>query len=86
METKSKSDDRKGFKHILKKHYVKNDLETIDIINIAEVVQRGIKLSKKGVSNSALTVYMSLKKQKEHRLVLKDMKDDSFVITYYKKR
>ncbi len=58
----------------------------LDIINIAEVVQRGIKLSKKGVSNSALTVYMSLKKQKEHRLVLKDMKDDPFVITYYKKR
>lgn len=59
-----KGDDKKGFRHILERHYRLNDLEAMDILNIIDVFKRGIKLNEFGVSNKDLEVYMSLKQQK----------------------
>lgn len=78
-------DGRKGFRHILEGHYKPNDLEAIDILNMIDICKRGIKLNEEGVNNSELDVYMSLKQQKEHRLVLKKVDGDSWVVTFYRK-
>ena len=80
-----KGDEKKGFRHILEGHYKPNDLEAIDILNIADVFKRGIKLHEEGVSNKGLDVYMSTKQQKEHRLVLKKVSDGSWIVTFYRK-
>lgn len=78
-------DDKKGFRHILEKHYKPNDLEAMDILNIIDVFKRGLKLNEEGVNNSNLEVYMSLKQQKEHRLVLKKVTESSWIVTFYRK-
>lgn len=78
-------DKKKGFKHILERHYKPNDLEAVDILNIIDVFKRGLKLNEFGVSNNDLEVYLSLKNQKEHRLVLKKVDDNSWVVTFYRK-
>ncbi len=48
-----KGDDKKGFKHILQRHYNTNkgNLSTMDILNISDIIERGIRLSNRGVSN-----------------------------------
>ncbi len=78
-------DEKKGFKHILLKHYHPNDLTALDIVNIYEIVKRGIKLANAGVSNSNLDVYRFLKSDNDFRLVLKPQKDNSWVVTFYRK-
>lgn len=78
-------DDKKGFRHILEGHYKLNDLEAIDILNMIDVFKKGIKLHEEGVSNTDLDVYMSLKQQKEHRLVLKRVEENHWIVTFYKK-
>jgi hypothetical protein len=78
-------DEKKGFKHILLKHYRSNDLTAIDIINIYEIAKRGIKLGTEGVSNDDLDVYMFLKNDNNFRLVLKPQKSNSWVVTFYRK-
>lgn len=78
-------DDKKGFRHILEKHYSPNDLEAMDILNMMDICKNGMKLNEKGVSNNELTVYMSLKNQKEHRLVLNEIKENYFVVSAYRK-
>jgi len=78
-------DEKKGFKHILLKHYHPNDLKALDIINIYETVKRGIKLANAGVSNSNLDVYRFLKSNNDFRLVLKPQKDNSWIVTFYRK-
>jgi len=78
-------DEKKGFRHILEKHYRANDLGAMDILNIIDVFKRGVKLNTFGVSNNDLEVYMSLKHQKEHRLVLKKSDDNSWIVTFYRK-
>ncbi|QFR49700.1 hypothetical protein FJR48_08120 [Sulfurimonas lithotrophica] len=78
-------DDKKGFRHILEKHFYPNDLEAMDILNMMDICKRGMKLNEVGVSNQDLTVYMSLKNQKEHRLVLNEVRKNFFVVTAYKK-
>ena len=81
----AKGDIKKGFIHILLRHYKKNDLEAMDIINIFEIYDRGIKLSNNGVSNTHLEVYMKLSKGKDLRLILNPIKNNSWIITAYKK-
>ena len=66
----SEGDEKKGFMHILLRHYKTNDLEAMDIINIFEIYIKGIKLAEESVSNKHLIVYMKLSNQKEFRLVL----------------
>jgi hypothetical protein len=78
-------DDKKGFRHIIEKHYKSNDLEAMDILNIIDVFKSGMKLNEEGVSNNNLEVYMSLKKQKEHRLVLKKVEKNTWIVTFYRK-
>jgi hypothetical protein len=78
-------DEKKGFKHILLKHYRSNDLTAIDIINMYEIAKRGIKLGTEGVSNDGLDVYMFLKNDNNFRLVLKPQKSNSWVVTFYRK-
>ena len=78
-------DEKKGFKHILLRHYHPNELTALDILNIYEVVKRGIKLANEGVSNNNLDVYRLLKSDNDFRLVLKPQKDNSWVVTFYKK-
>ncbi len=82
-------DERKGFRHILEKHFCKGcegEIEAMDILNLSDVFERGLQLANQGVSNSNLEVFMSLKDQKEHRLVLKKINDGSLVVTLYTKK
>ena len=78
-------DDKKGFRHILQKHYAPNDLETIDILNLPILFKDSIKLIKDGVSNNELCVYRMLKNQKDLRLITNETKDNKLVVTSYKK-
>lgn len=80
-------DSKKGFKHILEQHYCKGckgEITTMDILNITDIIERGIKLSKVGVSNSNLIVYKKIKGIEQHKLVLKPTSDGNFVVTMYK--
>jgi len=79
-----KGDEKKGFRHILEKHY-QNDLEAMDIVNIVEPIAQGIKLANEGVSNEGLEVYMHLKSNKELRLILKQSEKNLWVVTFYRK-
>lgn len=81
----SEGDKKKGFIHILLKHYKTNDLEAIDIVNIFEIYIRGIKLAEEGVSNEHLIVYMKLANQKDLRLVLNPINENSWIVTAYRK-
>ncbi len=74
-----------GFMHILLKHYKDGDLEAMDILNIAEVAERGIILANEGVSKDDNIVYMFLKSQKDFRLILSPNGDNNLVISMYKK-
>ena len=78
-------DEKKGFKHILLKHYHPKDLTALDIVNIYEIAKRGVKLGTEGVSNDDLDVYMFLKNDNNFRLVLKPQKSNSWVVTFYRK-
>jgi|GEM_PF-1588303 len=79
-----KGDEKKGFRHILEKHY-QSYLEAMDIVNIAEPIAQGIKLANEGVSNEGLEVYMHLKNNKELRLVLKQSEKNLWIVTFYRK-
>lgn len=81
----SEGDEKKGFIHILLRHYKTNDLEAMDIVNIFEIYIRGIKLSEDGVSNDHFMVYMKLANQKDFRLVLNPINESSWVVTAYRK-
>lgn len=78
-------DDKKGFIHILLRHYKKNDLEAMDIVNMFEIFLRGIRLENEGVSNRHFIVYMRLSNLKELRLVLNPIADECWVVTAYRK-
>jgi len=80
-------DSKKGFKHILEQHYCKGckgEITTIDILNIADIVEKGIKLSKIGVSNTNLIVFKKIKGLEQHKLILKPIKNGNLVVTMYK--
>jgi len=57
----------------------------LDIVNIYEIAKRGYKLANEGVSNENLDVYRFLKSDNDFRLVLKPQKDNSWVVTFYRK-
>jgi len=80
-------DEKKGFRHILIKHYCigcPGEIKTMDILNIADVAQRGLKLANDGVTNSDLIVYQKIHGIIQHKLVLKASGTDDYVITFYK--
>ena len=75
-------DEKKGFKHILLRHYCQNckgKLNAMDILNMDLILKRGIKLNSVGVTNNNLIVYM----YKNFKIVLKPEKENSFVVTMY---
>ena len=77
-------DDKKGFRHILEKHYCKGcpgEINTMEILNIIDIIKRGVKLENTGVTNNNLVVY--LRTDTQHKLVLKPIRDEEFVITMY---
>lgn len=77
-------DEKKGFRHILERHYCKGcdgEITTIEILNIIDVVRRGIKLENVGVTNDSLIVYY--RSDTEHKLVLKPMENEELVVTMY---
>jgi hypothetical protein len=84
--TIKKGDDKKGFKHILQKHYCKGcdgELTTRDILNFDLFLQRAIKLHSEGVTNTKLEVYQYIKGLENYKIVLKKERDNRFVVTYY---
>ena len=80
-----KGDSKKGFKHILEKHYKHNDLEAMDILNLPVMFKHAIQLSEEGVSNGYLTVYRRLENQKEHKLITDENRNDKLVVSTYRK-
>lgn len=77
-------DEKKGFRHILEKHYCSGcpgEITAKEILNIIDIVERGIKLNEEGNTNSDLVVYQRMDTQ--HRLVLKPIDMDSLIITMY---
>lgn len=77
-------DIKKGFMHILLRHYGDN-LSAIDIINIFEIIKRGIPLTNNQLSNNKLIGYSLIKKSNRLQIILKPTKDNSLIITYYSK-
>ncbi|MDY3203891.1 MAG: hypothetical protein RBR70_02305 [Arcobacter sp.] len=79
-------DNNKGFIHIIERHYCKGcpgELEAIDIINIYEVIERGIMLNNIGVSNKELKVFQLNKRGKVLKLILNPNSYGELVVTYY---
>ena len=79
-------DENKGFRHIIEKHYCSGcpgEITTMDILNIADIVERGIKLANEGVTNGNLIVYKKMKGIRHHKLVLKPIKNGNLVVTMY---
>lgn len=79
-------DEKKGFRHIVESHYSpRTDLDTLDIVNISEAFERGLKLAEEGVSNKDLDVYWLTKGSGDFRLVLKPHSEESWIVTFYRK-
>lgn len=78
-------DEKKGFRHILEKHFNPNDLETMDILNLPIIFKNALQLNQIGISNNALSVYKMLKNQKDLRLVTDETKTNKLVVTSYRK-
>ena len=79
-----KGDSQKGFVHILEKHYCKScegEVTTMELLNMINIVKKGIRLGEYGVSNSNLIVYQRV--DTEEKLVLKEINDGSLIITMY---
>jgi len=82
-----RGDEKKGFEHILLRHYCAGcpgELSTMDILNMIDVVKRGIKLATVGVSNDHLIVYKQIKGMDQLKLVLKPIGENKLVVTLYR--
>ncbi len=79
-------DSNKGFIHIIERHYCRGcpgELDAIDIINLSEVISRGIKLNDIGISNKKLNVYQLNKNGRILKVVLNPNSFGELVVTYY---
>lgn len=79
-------DSNKGFIRIIERHYCigcPGELDAIDIINLSEVISRGIKLNDIGISNKKLNVYQLNKNGKILKVVLNPNSFGELVVTYY---
>ena len=79
-------DSNKGFIHIIERHYCSGcpgELDAIDIINLSEVISRGIKLNDIGISNKKLNVYQLNKNGKILKVVLNPNSFGELVVTFY---
>jgi len=80
-----KGDSKKGFIHIIKKHYNPNDLKTMDILNLPIIFKDAIEMVEKGVSNKYLNVYSRMKNQEEYKIITNEKKENKLVVTSYRK-
>jgi len=81
-----KGDSKKGFVHILEKYYCKDcpgEITTKDILNFSNIIESGIKLGSEGVTNKELIVFYHSKGIKKHKVVLKPLLNNNFVVTIY---
>ena len=79
-------DSKKGFKHIIERHYCKNcdgEITAMDILNLTDIIERGLKLAKEGVTNDNLIVYQKIDRGKNHKIVLKPVSNGNFIVTMY---
>jgi len=77
-------DENKGFRHILEVHYCsgcRGEISTMEILNIIDIMKKGIKLENEGVSNSDLVVYLRTRTQE--KLVLKPISNGALIVTAY---
>ena len=75
------------FEHIQLRHYCfdcPGELSTMDLLNMIDVVKKGIKLANVGVSNNDLIVYKKIKGIDQLKLVLKPVGDNELVVTMYR--
>ncbi len=82
-----RGDEKKGFEHILLRHYCSDcpgELAAMDIINMMDVVKRGVKLANVGVSNRHLVVYKLMKGFHQLKIVLKPVGENELVVTLYR--
>ncbi len=82
-----RGDEKKGFEHILIRHYCPGcpgELSTMDILNMIDVIKKGIKLANEGVSNDQLIVYQQIKGLDQLKLVLKPIGNNELVVTLYR--
>ena len=82
-----RGDEKKGFEHILLRHYCTGcpgELTAMDIVNMIDVVKRGVKLANVGVSNHTLVVYKLMKGLHQLKLVLKPVGENRLVATLYR--
>ena len=81
-----KGDEKKGFEHILIKHYCSGcpgELRMLDILNFDLYLQRAIPLNEEGVSNTDLSVYQYIKGLQSYKIVLKEFDKGEYVVTFY---
>ncbi len=71
-----------GFKHILNKHYNKNDLATIDILNFFSIVKKVAKLNEHGVTNPCNDVYKASYINKEYKIIVHKQRNE--IVTFYR--
>ena len=82
-----RGDEKKGFEHILLRHYCTGcpgELSTMDIVNMIDVVKKGVKLANVGVNNDHLIVYKQIKGLNQLKLVLKPIGNNELVVTLYR--
>ena len=81
-----RGDAKKGFEHILLKHYCSGcpgEIGMLDILNFDLYLQRAIQLNQAGVSNTNLSVYQYIKGLQSYKIVLKESINGEFVVTFY---
>ena len=82
-----RGDSKKGFQHILERHYCKEcdgRLSLLDILNFDLYLKRAIKLHQEGISNKDLEVFLYKKDTKSYKVVLKKVKTNNLVVTFYR--
>ena len=81
-----KGDKNKGFEHILLKHYCsgcQGEITMKDILNFDLYLQIALKLNEVGTSNDELNVYQYIKGLQSYKIVLKELRSEEFVVTFY---
>ena len=54
-----------------------------DILNFDLYLQRALKLNEVGTSNDELNVYQYIKGLQSYKIVLKELRSEEFVVTFY---
>lgn len=85
--TISPGDKRKGFKHILLRHYCEGcegEITARDIYTIGNIIANGRELTDYELKDNSLMGYAQRKNDEEYKLLLKKRTKDELVITMFK--